>query len=165
MPWPVIAEVWTTGQGERHGHRRSGVRDINFVLCHHGQTLRSQGDQFGVPLARFVIGNSMRCIQHHQHHVRLRQRLHGFAHANALGLIERSPDAGCVHQPHWNAADGDRLAHQVAGGAGRRRDDGAFALHQAIEQILLADIGTPHDGQRQAFVHNLSKREARQQLF
>jgi hypothetical protein len=116
-------------------------------LRHHGQALRSQRDQLSVAHTRFLIGGRMRRIQHHQHHVRLSQRLHRFAHANALGFIERSANAGGVHQPHGNASDGDGLAHQIARGARRRGNDGAFAFRQAVEQARLADIGTPYDGQ------------------
>jgi len=52
--------------------------------------------------------------------------------------------------------DGYGLADQVAGGAGRGGDDGAFPLDQAIEQARLADVRAADDGQRQAFVDNLA---------
>ena len=154
----------TTGRPPS-GMQRRGGNGVDLVLHHDGHASRHLRDQFGVAAAGCVIACRMRGIEHHQHDVGVGEGLHRFAHADALGFVECVANAGGVHQAHRNSTDRDRLAHQVAGGAGRGGDDGALVLDQAIEQARLADVGPADDGQRQTFVHDLSVGEAGEQLL
>ena len=75
----------------------------------------------------------MRRIHHDQHQVGIRKRLHRFLNTDGLGFVERLANARRIHQFHRNAANRDRLADQIAGGARSRSDDGAFALDEPVE--------------------------------
>ena len=76
----------------------------------------------------------LRCVEDDQHQIGVRQCFHGLAYANGFGFVEGLPDSRRVDKLDWDATDGDGFADQVTCGARSRRDDGALAFDQAVEQ-------------------------------
>ena len=58
--------------------------------------------------------------------------------------------AGCVDEFDGDAFEGDAFGDEVSGGAGGGGDDGAIALHEAVEERRLAGVGAAYDGEREA---------------
>ena len=138
MPSPVRADVKTAGgalaiarQFARNPIAIAG-QQVALVADHNARPVL--GFLQKLPVWREVAAREFRYVEHNQHDVSIGDRLDRFAYANALGFIERGANAGSVHQPHGNAADGNRLAHQIARGSRRRGHNGALALHQPVEQ-------------------------------
>src|SRR5581483_5994384 len=58
-----------------------------------------------------------------------------------------------------DAAEGNGFGDQIARGAGNGGDNGAIAFDELIEEARLPYIRASDDGKREAFVHDLAKRE------
>ena len=101
----------------RRRHRRDGSpaehprpASRSALVAHH---------QRAPPLQRrnqlpFVIAQWHRRVQHHQHHIRIGQRLARFADADGFGLVLCLAQTRRIHQLHRNPAQREPLRHQIA---------------------------------------------------
>ena len=96
----------------------------------------------GPQLAVFVRDGA-RCVEDDEHEIGFGECFHRFLDADAFRFVECAADTCCIHELNGNAVDGDGLADEVAGGAGRGGDDGAFALHQTVEETDFPTLGRP----------------------
>src|SRR5438132_6446819 len=106
-----------------------------------------------------------RALRNQHNHVGFGQRLVRFPNPDGLRLIAGGAQSGGIGKAHGDAAQRNRLAHQVTSGTGSGSHDGAFALHQPVEEAGLADIGSSHDGQAQPFMYDFAIGEGVRQLF
>src|ERR1700757_123031 len=112
----------------RTENRELSAGAVGLVLDQDGLPPLHLRQQF--PILR---SHRVRCIQHNQHQVRVRQRFHRFANSNTLRLIQRAPDTRRIHQLHWNPANRHRLAHQIARRSRRRRHNRPLPFHQPVK--------------------------------
>src|SRR5579872_5696056 len=136
------------------------ANEIVFVRDYNRRTSRDLAQKFLV-----VIREALRGIEYDKNEIGIDQRFHGFPDADALSLIEGAANAGGVDEFDRNAADGDRFADKITSSAGGRGHNGTLVLYQAVKQTRFAHVGPAHDGQRQAFMNDLSISERGGQFF
>ena len=78
------------------------------------------------------------------------------SHPFRLHHISRLPKTGCIDQCHAQAAEINRLGHEITGRARNLGHDRARRTDERVEQTRLSDVWTPDDRNLQSFAHQTS---------
>ncbi|CAM5296675.1 hypothetical protein RLIN73S_06090 [Rhodanobacter lindaniclasticus] len=137
---------------------RDATGEVDLVDQHHAFGTGGQvGEEAEVGVDVLLIGDQQRGVGVGEFAV-------GAAHAFALDFVVGVAQAGGVGQFQRDAVQAQGFAQHVAGGAGDRRDDGAVAAGQRVEQAGLAGVGAAHDGHLEAIVEAQAALRLAQQL-
>ena len=79
------------------------------------------------------FGGRLGSVEHHQNQVGVGQRLQRFSYADGFRFIQSMPNPSRIDELQRDAAERNSFTDQIARGARRCGNDGAFAFHQSIE--------------------------------
>ena len=100
-----------------------------------------------------------RSVENDEHKIGVRKRLASLLNADALCLVARLAQASSIDQVHWNTANRDLFGDQITRRSRSGRHDGSLALHKAVEERRLADIGLADDRKRKPAADNPAARK------
>src|SRR6266702_2233966 len=121
----------------------------------YGGAARDVSEEFAVNSAELVAG-----VEDDENKVSVGEGLHGFTNANVFGFIESFADSGGIDEAHGDSAERYGFGYEVAGGSGKRGDDGALAFDELIEEAGFAYVGATDDGEGQSLVHYFAEGKA-----
>ena len=125
---------------------RDPLEEVRLVK-HEYDALSSPDDQIGDLL--ILLGQPLRHIHHQQDDIRLVYRLYRPVDRIVFDILfdlALAPDACRIEDGILRPLIDERTTHDIARGAGNRRDDGDIAAGEEIRQCALAGIRLAEDG-------------------